>query len=133
MSDEEAINLIFAPGFSTAGQVTDLSGRGVGMDIVRNTIERLGGRVSVWASSAHDRPLHLPFTVMMTQVLTVEAAGESSACPWGRRRDRSRRTQRDCARRRRPRHGPSRPHAAGHRPGPGLGKRGPRLRNVRTC
>ena len=60
MSDEEAINLIFAPGFSTAGQVTDLSGRGVGMDIVRNTIERLGGRVSVLGSrSADDRALHL--------------------------------------------------------------------------
>ena len=43
MSDEEAIDLIFAPGFSTASQVTDLSGRGVGMDVVRND-DRAAGR-----------------------------------------------------------------------------------------
>ena len=83
MSDEEAIDLIFAPGFSTASQVTDLSGRGVGMDVVRNTVERLGGRVAV--SSQRQRgttvSFTLPFTVMMTQVLTVEAAGQVFGVP----------------------------------------------------
>jgi two-component system chemotaxis sensor kinase CheA len=83
MSDEEAINLIFAPGFSTARQVTDLSGRGVGMDIVRTTIERLGGRVSVSSQRQRGTTVRftLPFTVMMTQVLTVEAAGQVFGVP----------------------------------------------------
>jgi two-component system chemotaxis sensor kinase CheA len=83
MSDEEAIDLIFAPGFSTASQVTDLSGRGVGMDIVRNTIERLGGRVSVSSRRQRGTTVRfiLPFTVMMTQVLTVEAAGQVFGVP----------------------------------------------------
>jgi two-component system chemotaxis sensor kinase CheA len=83
MSDDEVVDLIFAPGFSTASQVTDLSGRGVGMDVVRATIERLGGRVSV--SSRPQRGtavrLALPFTVMMTKVLTVEAAGQVFGVP----------------------------------------------------
>lgn len=47
MSDREAVNLIFAPGFSTAEKVTDVSGRGVGMDVVRSNIEKLGGHVEV--------------------------------------------------------------------------------------
>ena len=83
MSDEEAINLIFAPGFSTARQVTDVSGRGVGMDIVRNTIERLGGHVSVSSQRQRGTTVRfiLPFTVMMTQVLTVEAAGQVFGVP----------------------------------------------------
>ena len=83
MSDEEVIGLIFAPGFSTASQVTDLSGRGVGMDIVRATIERLGGRVSVLSEPQRGTTVRftLPFTVMMTQVLTVEAAGQVFGVP----------------------------------------------------
>jgi two-component system chemotaxis sensor kinase CheA len=83
MSDEEAIGLIFAPGFSTASQVTDLSGRGVGMDVVRTTIERLGGRVSVLSESQRGTTVRftLPFTVMMSQVLTVEAAGQVFGVP----------------------------------------------------
>jgi two-component system chemotaxis sensor kinase CheA len=83
MSDEEIVELIFAPGFSTASEVTDLSGRGVGMDVVRTAIERLGGRVSV-----SSRPqlgtivrFSLPFTVMVTRVLTVEAAGQVFGVP----------------------------------------------------
>ena len=47
MSDGAVIDLIFMPGFSTAADVTDLSGRGVGMDAVRASIERLGGRVQL--------------------------------------------------------------------------------------
>ncbi len=47
LSDEEAVNLIFSAGFSTAAEVSDISGRGVGMDVVRTTTERIGGRVSL--------------------------------------------------------------------------------------
>lgn len=83
MSDDEVIELIFAPGFSTASQVTDLSGRGVGMDVVRTVIERLGGRVSVSSRPGLGTAVRfsLPFTVMMTQVLTVEAAGQVFGVP----------------------------------------------------
>ena len=64
-------------------QVTDLSGRGVGMDVVRTTIERLGGRVSVSSRPQRGTTVRftLPFTVMMTQVLTVEAAGQVFGVP----------------------------------------------------
>jgi two-component system chemotaxis sensor kinase CheA len=83
LSDEEAVGLIFAPGFSTASAVTDLSGRGVGMDVVRTTIERLGGAVSVSSRPGIGTVVRfsLPFTVMMTQVLTVEAAGQVFGVP----------------------------------------------------
>ena len=83
MSDDDVVDLIFAPGFSTAAEVTDLSGRGVGMDVVRTAVERLGGRVAV--SSRPERGtivrFTLPFTVMMTQVMTVEAAGQVFGVP----------------------------------------------------
>jgi len=83
MSDDEAVELVFAPGFSTASRVTDLSGRGVGMDVVRTAIERLGGRVSVSSRPGLGTVVRfgLPFTVMMTQVLTVEAAGQVFGVP----------------------------------------------------
>ena len=83
MSDDEIIDLIFAPGFSTAARVTDLSGRGVGMDVVRTSIERLGGRVTVASQPQRGTTVRftLPFTVMMTQVLTVEAAGQVFGVP----------------------------------------------------
>jgi two-component system, chemotaxis family, sensor kinase CheA len=83
MSDDAVVDLIFAPGFSTAAEVTDLSGRGVGMDVVRTSVERLGGRVTVSSRPQHGTIVHfaLPFTVMMTQVLTVEAAGQVFGVP----------------------------------------------------
>lgn len=83
MPDEEALDLIFAPGFSTAAQVTALSGRGVGMDVVRTTIERLGGRVALSSTAGTGTIVRflLPFTVMMTTVLTVEAAGQVFGVP----------------------------------------------------
>ena len=52
LSDEQAIDLIFSAGFSTASEVSDISGRGVGMDVVRATVERIGGRVSLMSRSA---------------------------------------------------------------------------------
>jgi two-component system, chemotaxis family, sensor kinase CheA len=83
LSDDEAINLIFAPGFSTASEVTALSGRGVGMDVVRTTVEKLGGRVAVSTMPGKGTVVRflLPFTVMMTTVLTVEAAGQVFGVP----------------------------------------------------
>lgn len=47
MTDEEVFQLIFAPGFSTAKEVTDVSGRGVGMDVVKRNIQSMGGRVEI--------------------------------------------------------------------------------------
>ena len=83
LSDDEVIDLIFAPGFSTSAEVTDLSGRGVGMDVVRTSVERLGGRVAVSSRPQRGTIVRftLPFTVMMTQVLTVEAAGQVFGVP----------------------------------------------------
>ncbi len=84
VSDEDVIELIFATGFSTAGAVTDLSGRGVGMDAARSAIERLGGRVTVRSRRGEGTTVHflLPFTVMMTRIMTVEAAGQLFGVPF---------------------------------------------------
>ena len=83
MSDAEVIDLIFAPGFSTARAVTGLSGRGVGLDAVRTAAKRLGGQVAVSDSSSHGTTvrLTLPFSIMMTDVMTVEAGGQTFGIP----------------------------------------------------
>jgi two-component system chemotaxis sensor kinase CheA len=83
LSDEAVIDLIFAPGFSTAAEVTDLSGRGVGMDVVRTALERLGGKVSVESRPGAGALVRfiLPFTVMMSRVMTVEAGGQLFGAP----------------------------------------------------
>ncbi len=74
LSDQEAVNLIFQPGFSTASQVSDLSGRGVGMDVVRNNIEKLGGRVFVYSAAGKGATvrLSLPLSMAVTRVMMVE-------------------------------------------------------------
>jgi two-component system chemotaxis sensor kinase CheA len=83
MSDAEAVELIFAPGFSTASEVTDLSGRGVGMDAVRSAVERLGGQASVRSSRGRGTTVHisLPLTVVMTRVMAVRVGGELYGIP----------------------------------------------------
>ena len=83
MTEAEVIDLVFAPGFSTAAQVTELSGRGVGMDAVRSTVERIGGRVSIDSRSGYGTTvrLSLPFSVMMTDVMTVEVGGQMFGIP----------------------------------------------------
>jgi len=83
LSEAAAIDLIFAPGFSTADAVTQLSGRGVGMDAVRTAVERLGGRVSLDSRPGEGTRvrLDLPFTVLMTRILTVEAGGQRFGIP----------------------------------------------------
>jgi two-component system, chemotaxis family, sensor kinase CheA len=83
LSDAEAIELIFLPGFSTAAAVTGLSGRGVGMDAVRNAVQRIGGRVAIETSEDAGTAVKftLPFSVMMTQVLTVEVGQQMFGIP----------------------------------------------------
>jgi two-component system, chemotaxis family, sensor kinase CheA len=83
MDDAQVIDLIFAPGFSTVTTVTELSGRGVGLDAVRTAIERVGGTVSIESRPGHGTcvKFSLPFSVMMTQVMTVEAGAQSFAIP----------------------------------------------------
>jgi two-component system chemotaxis sensor kinase CheA len=83
MSEDAVIDLIFLPGFSTAADITDLSGRGVGMDAVRESIERLGGRVRLETrvSAGSTVRFVLPFSVMMTRVITVEAGGQWFGIP----------------------------------------------------
>lgn len=83
MTDADVIDLIFAPGFSTAEKVTQVSGRGVGMDAVRRAVERIGGHVSVATRAGQGTTvkLSLPFSVMMTHVMTVEAGGQMFGLP----------------------------------------------------
>ena len=83
LSEAAVIDLIFIPGFSTAARVTDLSGRGVGMDAVRASIERLGGSVQLETvrSAGSTVRFLLPFSVMMTRVMTVEAGGQLFGIP----------------------------------------------------
>jgi two-component system chemotaxis sensor kinase CheA len=83
MNQEEVVALIFAPGFSTAQAVTSVSGRGVGMDAVRTSIERLGGRVSVLSRAGEGTTVRftLPFTIMMSRLMTVEAGGQLFGIP----------------------------------------------------
>ncbi len=84
LPDDEAIDLIFSPGFSTAAAVTDLSGRGVGMDAVRTAIGRIGGRVTVASRPGAGTTVRfaLPFSVMVTRVMTVEAGGQVFGIPF---------------------------------------------------
>jgi two-component system chemotaxis sensor kinase CheA len=83
MSDAEAVDLIFAPGFSTASEVTDLSGRGVGMDAVRSAVERLGGQASVRSQQGRGTTIHLslPLTIVMTKVMAVRLGQELYGIP----------------------------------------------------
>lgn len=83
LTEAEALDLIFAPGFSTATRVTEISGRGVGMDAVRRAVERVGGNVSMASVAGRGTAvtLSLPFSVMMTHVMTVEAGGQMFGLP----------------------------------------------------
>ncbi len=83
MAETDIIDLVFAAGFSTAAKVTELSGRGVGLDAVRTAVERVGGHVSVESRAGLGATVRfsLPFSVMMTQVMTVEASGQMFGVP----------------------------------------------------
>ena len=77
MTEQQKLKLIFSPGFSTAETVTDLSGRGVGMDVVRNTVEKLGGTVEVLTVIGEGAliRLKLPITLAIVKILLFKLAG----------------------------------------------------------
>jgi len=83
MSDADALRLIFAPGFSTAARITDVSGRGVGMDVVRTNIERLGGRVEIHSTLGRGTQveLSLPLTLAIIGALMVRSGDRVCALP----------------------------------------------------
>ncbi|HEU4369689.1 MAG TPA: Hpt domain-containing protein [Methylomirabilota bacterium] len=83
LTDREALDLIFRPGFSTAAAVTTTAGRGVGMDVVRTNVGRLNGEIEIATDpGAGTRfTLRLPLTVLVTEALLVRAAGEVLAVP----------------------------------------------------
>lgn len=83
MSDEDAIDLIFMPGFSTAQQITDISGRGVGMDVVRSNVRRLNGRVSIKSEVGKGSvfTLKLPLTLAIIDALLMRVGGQVFALP----------------------------------------------------
>jgi two-component system chemotaxis sensor kinase CheA len=83
MSDDEAYNLVFHPGFSTASEVTDVSGRGVGMDVVHSTVEQLDGTVDVDSTPGEGTTveLRLPVSVAIVNVLFVEVGDQEYGIP----------------------------------------------------
>jgi two-component system, chemotaxis family, sensor kinase CheA len=82
-TDSQVWDLIFAPGFSTADTVTDLSGRGVGMDVVRRNIQALGGEVQIESSAGNGTRtlIRLPLTLAILDGMTVSVAGETLILP----------------------------------------------------
>ncbi|MBE5952957.1 MAG: chemotaxis protein CheA [Lachnospiraceae bacterium] len=83
MSDKEAVDLLFAPAFSTAEKISDVSGRGVGLDVVKNKIEGLGGDVEVVTKLGEGTKfiVRLPLTLAIIQALMVKIADEMYALP----------------------------------------------------
>ncbi|KQT14161.1 Hpt domain-containing protein [Ramlibacter sp. Leaf400] len=83
LSDADAANLIFTPGFSTAAQVTELAGRGIGMDVVRSEVNALGGRIetSTQAGRGTSFRLVLPLTTAVTQVVMIRSGNLSIGVP----------------------------------------------------
>jgi len=85
LDDADAVRLIFLPGFSTAEVITDVSGRGVGMDVVRSKIETLGGHVDVETKIDEGSvfKIKLPLTLAIIQALLVKVQEEMYAIPLG--------------------------------------------------
>ena len=85
LDDADAVRLIFLPGFSTAEQITDISGRGVGMDVVRSKIEALSGHVDVETHIDEGSvfKIKLPLTLAIIQAMLVQVQDEMYAIPLG--------------------------------------------------
>ncbi len=83
MSDREAAGLIFLPGLSTAEKITNVSGRGVGMDVVKTNIERIGGSVDIQTEVGQGTTIKfkIPLTLAIIPALIVSAGGERFAIP----------------------------------------------------
>jgi chemosensory pili system protein ChpA (sensor histidine kinase/response regulator) len=83
VSDQDAAELVFEPGFSTADTLTELAGRGVGMDVVRSEARALGGRVDVETTPGRGAAfaIHLPLTLAVTQVVLVASGTRTHALP----------------------------------------------------
>jgi two-component system chemotaxis sensor kinase CheA len=83
LSDEEIDNLIFLPGFSTAETISDISGRGVGMDVVRRSIQGLGGRISIASEPGKGSKftMSLPLTLAVLDGMVVTAAEQTLVAP----------------------------------------------------
>ncbi|WP_027954227.1 chemotaxis protein CheA [Halobacillus kuroshimensis] len=83
MSDSQVFDLIMESGFSTADQISDISGRGVGLDVVRNTIESLGGAITIESEFGEGSrfSIQLPLTLSIISVMLVEVQKEKYAIP----------------------------------------------------
>ncbi|WP_299865987.1 chemotaxis protein CheA [uncultured Hoeflea sp.] len=83
LSDEEIDNLIFHPGFSTAEKLSDISGRGVGMDVVKRSIQSLGGRISITSKPGHGSvfTMSLPLTLAVLDGMVVSVANQTLVVP----------------------------------------------------
>jgi two-component system chemotaxis sensor kinase CheA len=83
MSERELLDLIFMPGFSTAAEVTNVSGRGVGMDVVRTNIEKIGGSVDLVSKLGQGTTVRvrIPLTLAIIPALVVGQGGDSYAIP----------------------------------------------------
>ena len=83
MQERELLGLIFQPGFSTAEKVTNVSGRGVGMDVVKTNIEKIGGTIDITSDPGHGSTfkLKVPLTLAIIPALIVTSAGERFAIP----------------------------------------------------
>lgn len=83
MCEYDLINLIFKPGFSTAEKVSELSGRGVGMDVVKTSIEKIGGLVDIITEKGKGSTfrIRLPLTLAIMQVLIIGVSGKKYAIP----------------------------------------------------
>ncbi len=83
LTDEEVDNLIFHPGFSTAEQLSDISGRGVGMDVVKRSIQALGGRITIASTPGKGSvfTLSLPLTLAVLDGMVVTVSGQTLVVP----------------------------------------------------
>ncbi len=83
LSDRDAINLVFLPGFSTARAVTSISGRGVGMDVVKTSIERIGGTVDILSKAGKGTTVRMkiPLTLAIVPGLVIRSGGERFVIP----------------------------------------------------